>query len=433
MLEELKTAASRFHADEQWDLFARDDEIAQVQILAGPQIELEARHTNGVGVRMIANGKLATASCTGLHAAGAAIDRARAGAALCAEALFPMPESQSYAAVENYDRRLAELSVQELGEWLCSEVAAASLDRIHDPVIKATRTTRRRAIANSNGIAAEHAVTTLAVEISGSIGEGFDRLQEKLVSCRFDLSLPGLFESFLEKYTHWNGLVPASDLNGPRVVLFSENSTGALLSVLESTLKNVARSPEFGLLPKMKEELYVNPRVTITDVGDADWLPGSAPFDDEGIPKRAVKIFEGGRFVGSIHDLRTAHLLHETPTGSAVRDFDAPPSAQFSNPTVAPGTMSTGELLQSMDDGLFVAQLRNIRLSPKALGQFSAEVAAGVTVDAGKIGHSIRSLPVRGNFFHLFGPNLLTIGRPVPPSQAQGIPSFMAKDVYVGT
>ena len=433
MLDDLARAASRFRANEQWDLFAQDDDIAQVQILGGPQLELEAKHTQGVGVRLISAGKLATASCTGLHAIGAAIDRARAGAPLGAQALFEMPRSQAYAAVENYDRRLAELSCRELGDWLCSEVAAGSFNRIQDPVIKATRATRRRAISNSNGIAAEHAVTTLAVEISGGIGEGFDRLQEKLVSCRFDVSLSDLFQTFLERYTHWNGLDPASDLSGPQVALFSESSTGALLSILETTLKNAAQSPLFGLLPKMKEELYVDPRVTISDLGDADWLPGSAPFDDEGISKRALKIFEAGRFMGSIYDLRTAHLLNETPTGSAARDFDAPPSAQFSNPMLAPGTMSTEEMMKSMDDGVFVAQLRNIRLLPEALGQFFAEIAAGFELEAGKISHSLRSLPVRGNFFHLFGPKLLTVGRHAPPPQAQGIPAFMAREVYVGT
>jgi PmbA protein len=206
-----------------------------------------------------------------------------------------------------------------------------------------------------------------------------------------------------------------------------------LLSVLEGTLKNAARSPEFGLLPKMKDELRVHPRVTISDLGDADWLPGSAPFDDEGTPKRALKIFEAGRFMGSIYDLRTAQLLNETPTGSAVRDFDAQPSAQFSNPTLAPGTLSAEEMMQSMDDGIFVAQLRNIRLLPKALGQFSAEIAAGVKLEAGRASRALRSLPVRGNFFHLFGPNLLAVGRHAPPPLAQRIPPFMARDVYVGT
>lgn len=432
MLDDLAMAALRFQADEQWDLLAQDDEIAQVQLLNGPQIELEARHTTGVGVRLIKNRKLAAASCTGFQAIGATIERARAGADLGAQALFQMPRSQPYATVENFDRRLADLSVRQLGEWVCSEVAAGSFNALQDPVIKATRAIRRRAILNSNGITAEHAMTTLAVEISSVIGEGFHRHQEKVVSCCLDIGLREHFESFLENYEHWNGLDHASALSGPQVALFSETSTSALLSLLERTLKNAAQSPQLGLLPKMKEELYVDPRVTISDLGDADWLPGSAPFDDEGVPKQEVKIFEAGRFIGSIYDLRTAHLLNETPTGSAVRDFDSPPSAHFSNPTIAPGPLTDEEMLQSMDDGIFVTQLRNIRLLPQALGQFSAEIGAGYKVKAGKTSQSLRSVPVRGNFFHLFGPDLLSVGRHALPPPAHSIPPFMAREVYVG-
>src|SRR5207244_2141421 len=60
-------------------------------------------------------------------------------------------------------------------------------------------------------------------------------------------------------------------------------------------------------------------RIEIVDDGVAPGLLGSAPYDDEGVPRRRTILFGDGVLGSFVHDLKTAAATKQEPTGNGER------------------------------------------------------------------------------------------------------------------
>ncbi len=109
-----------------------------------------------------------------------------------------------------------------------------------------------------------------------------------------------------------------------------------------------------------------SPSLTIHDKPLDTSLPGFAGFDDEGVATRDKPVVEKGVFKGFLHNSKTAKVLGGETTGNAgwimPRAF---------NLDVAPCDMKPGEMLEMLDNGLYLTNNWYTRFQNYLEGLFS--------------------------------------------------------------
>ncbi len=139
--------------------------------------------------------------------------------------------------------------------------------------------------------------------------------------------------------------------------------------------------------------------VSISDDGRFPFGPGTAPFDDEGIPQARTPLLAKGTVSGSLDDLLYAAALGHTTTGNGRRDslafspwshFELAPSPQPTTLVVAPGSGgSDAELAEAVQEGLWVDQLGYAFPDP-ASSAFGGEIRVAYRIHRGKIAEPVR-------------------------------------------
>jgi TldD protein len=136
---------------------------------------------------------------------------------------------------------------------------------------------------------------------------------------------------------------------------------------------------------RAKAQEFLGKRVASKDVSllDDPSVPGargSYPFDDEGMLAAPTRIIENGVFVQPLTDLMSATFLGtaRTPNGRT-QAWDRKVYARMSNTFVANGTSDRAELMDSLEDGLYLEGFRNGIEDPQGWGiQFTANMAREV-------------------------------------------------------
>ena len=124
-------------------------------------------------------------------------------------------------------------------------------------------------------------------------------------------------------------------------------------------------------------------------------IPGSRPFDGEGLPTSARAIVAKGVLTGWTLDLATARKLGMASTANASRGPSAPPSPSNSNIDLTQGTRSRDDLLRDMGTGLLVTSLIGSSINATT-GDYSRG-ASGFWVENGQIAHAVNEVTVAGN------------------------------------
>jgi PmbA protein len=424
----VKDLSSQFAAHERWEVFCTEVDAARVEFRGQRHVETDVRRIEGASVRLISGETLGTASST--HGDLAATVRAARRATLYGRpAIIDFPAAQTMSCVTNFDAKVAALTTGELADWLAASLAASDVAAISNASVSAHTESICRHIANHKGLDAAHRSTVFTVSISANLGDGFETLRESATSCHFDIELAPLFRRFLDAHRLCSGAATRPDTALPAV--FSEKAVSSLMDVLEMTLVSVFNAPTTTLLRELRGQPLLREDVQIVDAGAADWLPGSSPFDDEGVPKRQLTIIENGTLRNSIFDLRSASLKNEKPTGNAARRFDSAPAPQFSNAELHAGSDSEEDMLASLQDGLFIEQMKNIRLIPGACAEFQAEIGAGFRVRNGLWAGPVRACEVAGNLFRILGVDLAALGKRTRRLLGSSAPCVLVKELYV--
>jgi len=173
-------------------------------------------------------------------------------------------------------------------------------------------------------------------------------------------------------------------------------------------------------------EKVLDERITIVDDGTIDFAPGSGPVDCEGVPVRAVSIFEGGVLKTYLLDLHTAALLERETTGHGQRTYSALPAPGSTNTVVAAGSDSVKEMIASLDRGLIVDEVLGAGQSNTLAGEFSVNVALGFLVEDGRVQGRVKDCMVAGNCYEVLN-RIEGIGR-----ERQWVGSDLVPAICVG-
>ena len=138
------------------------------------------------------------------------------------------------------------------------------------------------------------------------------------------------------------------------------------------------------------------PCVTAIDDGTMENEWGSENIDDEGLPTTKLVLIENGVLKSYMIDRLNGLKMGMAPTGSGRRESYAyAPTSRMRNTYIAAGQDDEEEMIRTMGDGLYAAQMGGGSVNP-ATGEFNFSVREGYLVRDGKIAHPVRGASLIG-------------------------------------
>ena len=143
-------------------------------------------------------------------------------------------------------------------------------------------------------------------------------------------------------------------------------------------------------------ERIAAPCVTAIDDGTMPNEWGSENIDDEGMPTTRLVLIENGVLKNYMIDRLNGLKMGMAPTGSGRRESYAyAPTSRMRNTYIAAGTDDEDEMIRTMGDGLYAAQMGGGSVNP-ATGEFNFSVREGYLVRDGKIVSPVRGASLIG-------------------------------------
>ena len=138
------------------------------------------------------------------------------------------------------------------------------------------------------------------------------------------------------------------------------------------------------------------PCVTAIDDGTMPNEWGSENIDDEGTPTTRLVLIENGILRSYMVDRLNGLKMGMAPTGSARREnYTFAPTSRMRNTFIAPGSDDEDEMIRTMGDGLYAAQMGGGSVNT-ATGEFNFAVQEGYLVRDGKIASPVRGASLIG-------------------------------------
>jgi len=146
---------------------------------------------------------------------------------------------------------------------------------------------------------------------------------------------------------------------------------------------------------KLGEQIAA-PCVTAIDDGTMANEWGSENIDDEGMPTTRLVLIEKGVLKNYMIDRLNGLKMGMAPTGSGRRESYAyAPTSRMRNTYIAAGNDDEDEMIRTMGDGLYAAQMGGGSVNP-ATGEFNFSVREGYLVKDGKIVSPVRGASLIG-------------------------------------
>ena len=357
-LEQVLQAAKK-HGAQQAEAFRITHEETPVKFEANRLKELNSRHTSGVALRVIVNGRIGFASSTrpgdveGL--AKAAVETAPLGP----EAHFDFPGQAEPAAVDVYDPATEAYAIDDLiqiGQSLIDAVRKAEPDIQCDAHLR--KTVGTESLANSNGGQFSYTASALSAGMYGTLIRGTDMLfvGDADASCSPKLDVAQIERTIIGQLERARETAKARTAEMPVIftsIGVADALLGPLLMAFNGRLIHQGQSPLVGTLG---EEKY-DRRLSVFDDSTLAMRPSSRPFDDEGVASRRLPLIDKGIVRTFMYDLQTAGLAKAEPTGSAQRALTNQPSIGATSVIFETGDTTFEEMVRGIKEGIVVDDL----------------------------------------------------------------------------
>lgn len=182
-------------------------------------------------------------------------------------------------------------------------------------------------------------------------------------------------------------------------VVFDPQTAASLVGHVASAVCGGALYRRTSFLLDRLGEAVASPLVTLVDDGRLPGALASRPFDGEGVATRRTVVVEGGVLRTYLLDTYAATRLGLATTGSAARSVGDVPGAAPTNFHLQAGTTPPGEILRSVDRGLYVTHLSGFGVNP-VTGDYSRG-AAGLWIERGEIVHPVEEVTIAGNLLEM--------------------------------
>ncbi len=405
LTEALLTAAARAGADAA-DALAVDGTSLSIDIRAGKLEQAERSESIELGLRVLVGRRQACVSVSDISDATitAVAERAVAMAREAPEDPFVGLADPSQLA-RNWDAAALELAddAPEPSAGALEDDArraeAAAMAVLGITQVEASAGYGRRAmhLAQSNGFAGGYARTSRSFSAVAFTGEGTGMERDWAAESRtFQSDLPSPDEAGrLAAERALQRLGARKPRTGSYPVLFDERVASSLIGHLLSAVNGSAIARGASWARDLLGKQVLPATLSVVEDPHRPRIPGSRPFDAEGLATRRRVIVDQGVLTGWTLDLATGRKLGMDSTASASRGTSSPPSPGTSNVDLTPGTTSRDALVASMGTGLLITSLIGSSINPTT-GDYSRG-ASGFWVENGQITHAVNEVTVAGN------------------------------------
>jgi PmbA protein len=379
-----------------------------------------ARESSGVALRAIKDGRLGFASSTDKteRALTKLLENLQSSIAVGDQAGFSFPKrlppGSDAKTLAIFDEKTARLTPQDLVAF--GEKAIAAIKAKHPDValdLHLRRSLVEVKLENSRGASFQDKGTSVSISIE------FNRTRENDVLLDDDgFSGVGMGDELdraiaraIEKLDRAKTDVKL-EKTGMLPVYFSPGGSFLVLSPLFQGLSGKAVQTGTSPLREKRGQEILDARIDLTDAGTAPGLLGSAPYDDEGTPRRSTPLIANGVLRSFVHDLKTASALKQEPTGNGDRPgVLGQPGPGYTNLIVRGGTKPAAELLRSIDYGLLVESVIGMGQGNTISGAFSNTVNLAYVVKKGEVIGRVKDISIAGNTYEVLKDRLAGLGR----------------------
>ena len=391
--------------DEAVEAYAEESRHTEASALRGEIEGLTFAESRGVGVRLIAGGRLgyAYAADPTPDEVREAVRRARENAALAEPDEFNVLAAPAAAApiAELYREDQANIPTdRKVALALDLERRAISIDARASKIDAAQigDAVSRVAIASTTGVQAEYARTdawcvavSLAVEsdetqtgFSFAIGRGID-----------DLGWEAIADEAVRRAVRMLGATKPPTAKVP--IVLDQFAAMSFLGVLAGALSAEAVLKQRSLFASMVGQQVGSELFTLVDDGTITIGPAASPFDDEGVPTGRTELFTRGTLNGFLHNTYTAARAGggTRSSGNAKRGgYKSTPGVGTSNFYLDAGELSFEELLAKAEGGVLIQDVSGVHSGANPIsGEFSVG-ATGLRIAGGALGEPLREMTV---------------------------------------
>ncbi len=381
--------------------------------LGEPELVQEAA-SRAVGLRVIKDGRVATAYSSDVTEAGIAalVADAIELVALSAPDPFAAPPEPSLLSktwptdLELFDARAAEIdATRGLAMARAGEAAA----RAADP-----------RITNSDGGSFSRGASAYGLVTSGGFRGGYEGSNVSLVVEPVADDRDGRKQTA----AYWDSKRFLADLEDPEAigreaaarcvaklgarkvptaevpVVFHPDAASGLLGLLLSCVTGGAIYRRASYLCGREGSLVADAGITIVDDPLIVRGPASRPFDGEGLASRRNVVVDRGNLASYLMDSYSGRKLGKASTGSAARGTGASPHVSASNFVLQPGTRTPEEIIGEIEAGLYVTHTMGFGFNA-VTGDFSRG-AVGFWIEKGQLTHPVAEVTVSLGFDDLW-------------------------------
>ncbi len=441
-LVEMARRAGAEHAE----AVASRSRYLSAQVRDGVPERLEEAESRSMGLRVIRDGRVATASSADATEEG--LRRLVADALELADLVEPdpiagPPDPEELATAEQLAGLRLDLDdpsvdmldgVEALRRAREAEAAALGFDPRVRPGAGATfsRARSHRALVTSAGFQGALSGSQVAISVRVAVEE--EGGPRKHVAGHWDAAshleeladLEEVGEEAARRVVSRLGARRAP--SGRHPVIFAPEAGGALVGLLVSCVMGRSIWRRRSYLAERMGSRIASACVHILDDPLRPRWPGARPFDGEGRLARRTELVAQGVLRSWLLDTYSARMLGLPPTASAVRGGGGGVSEGASQLVMVPGERSYTELLAETGEGLLVTSTMGFGFNP-VTGDFSRG-AAGHWIEGGEVAYPVGEVTVAAPFDELWQ-RVDAVASDLDRRGAIALPSFRVAEMTV--
>ena len=210
-------------------------------------------------------------------------------------------------------------------------------------------------------------------------------------------------------------------------VLYDERIASSLIGHLLAAANGTAVARGASWLRDAMGTPVLPAALSLVEDPRAPRLPGTRPFDAEGLATARRPIVTDGVLGRWLLDLATARKLGCESTANAVRGPSAPPQPAASNVMLTQGATDRDGLVREMGRGLLVTSLMGASINATT-GDYSRG-ASGFWVEGGEIAYPVNECTIAGNLRDML--RSLVAANDARPHAAVQVPSLLVEGLTI--
>jgi len=438
LLEIAQRVAARAEPGEQIEAFVERERETSVRVYEGEIEHLTSAQVEGVGVRVIKDGRVGFAYSGTLDEASLAevLADARDNVAFGTSdewAGLATPDGVAPAPVELWRDALDGFATEDKVA-LAKELERLTLGldgRLRVDDANYADVLGESAVATSTGIAASGRATGCYVSVSTLANDG----NETQTGFGFSVGRePG--EIVLEKAAAdaadraLRMLGATKPASRKVTVVLDPFVTAQFLGVLSATLNGESVLKGRSLFAHRVGEQVAASIVTLVDDATNPLAFSATPLDGEGLATRRTNLIDGGVLRGFVHNSYSGRRSGTASTGNATRGgFKSTPGCGCLSLSLTPGTRPQADLVAGIDDGVLIQMVQGLHSGVNPVsGDFSTG-ASGLLIAGGELGAPVREFTI-GSTIQRMLQDVVEVGADVEwlPMSAAGV-SLVIRDV----